>query len=540
MAKKNSKTKAKQDKTSKLVFSEILSYAVWAYLFMMLTVFPLYVRDRFVYVAAYKVVYYRNISLLFLGIGLILLAVFFVQKRKELNKASFTEFRKKITLLDVAVLSCGLWNVLSFLTSSMKADAIRGFGGWEMGLVTQGLMVFGYIFIRLGWDRGENSWYLPAAALTIESILVVLNRTGNDPLGFYKGLDWFSWSRRNLLGTIGNINWLCGYLICVLPVLIYFYITGKKFRIRLLWGIALYLSMAAIMLQGSRSGVLALVVGLIALMFFLSDTLERFTRYLEILFMVCIFWTQMTAIRVDLIEPMHLDTPNTVYSPLWYIPTGILAVLIICFNLLSNKKSKSIKDYRELVLPLGVRIGLKILPVLILLGAVSVFLLCQVSDSFWNLLGARDILKFSDTWGSSRGALWKESLKEFSGGSLREKIFGIGPDCYGPWFMEKDIFIPQSGYFEDATFSNAHNEWVTTLVQTGIGGVIVYLGIFVTAAISFAKKLKMESCKYFALLGVMLLILFFSNQFFSFQHICATPIFYILLAMCESRIHKEQ
>ena len=71
MAKKNSKTKAKQDKTSKLVFSEILSYAVWAYLFMMLTVFPLYVRDRFVYVAAYKVVYYRNISLLFLGIGLI-------------------------------------------------------------------------------------------------------------------------------------------------------------------------------------------------------------------------------------------------------------------------------------------------------------------------------------------------------------------------------------------------------------------------------------------------------------------------------------
>ena len=86
MAKKNSKTKAKQEKTSKLVFSEILSYAVWAYLFMMLTVFPLYVRDRFVYVAAYKVVYYRNISLLFLGIGLILLIVWSVTDQPDLSK----------------------------------------------------------------------------------------------------------------------------------------------------------------------------------------------------------------------------------------------------------------------------------------------------------------------------------------------------------------------------------------------------------------------------------------------------------------------
>lgn len=534
MASKKRKANDKQNKTSKLVFREFLSYAVWAYLFMMLTVFPLYVRDRFVYLAAYKVVYYRNISLFFLGIGILLLIVFLIQKRKEISKTSFAEFRKKITLPDIAVLSCGLWNIVSFLLSDCKAEAIRGFGGWEMGLVTQGLMVFGYVFIRLGWDKNKNTWYLPAAALTAESILVVLNRTGNDPLGFYVGLDWFSWSRRNLLGTIGNINWLCGYLVCVLPVLLVLYLTAKKFWIRLLIGIAAYLSMAAILLQGSRSGVLTLAVLLIVLPVFLSDTLERITAYLEILFMVCIFWTQMTAFRVDLIEPMHLDTPNTLYTPLWYIPTGILAVLIVLFRIKSKKCEKNIKDYKELVLPKPVRIVLKIIPALILLAGVSVFVLCQVSDSFWNLLGAREILRFSDSWGSYRGILWKESLKEFFAGGIKDILFGVGPDCYGEWYLARGMDIQQVGYYEEAMFSNAHNEWITAMVQTGIIGALVYLGIFVTVSVSFFKKFRENKYKDIALLGILVLLAYFVNQFVSFQHICVTPVFYILLAMCES------
>lgn len=539
MAKKSGKSKVKQEKNSGLNLRELLSYAVGAYLFMILGVFPLYVRNRFVYLAAYKVVYYRNLSLLFLAAFVIFLIVFFVLKRKEISKSFFTEYRKKVTWLDVAIFSCGLWNVISFLFCDMKSESIRGFGGWEMGLVTQGLMVFGYFFVRIGWDRSKNVWYIAAIALIAESILVVLNRTGNDPLGFYKGMDWFSWNRRNLLGTIGNINWLCGYLICVLPVLFYFYITAKKFRIRLLWGIGTYLAMAAVFLQGSSSGVLALIAGLIFLLFFLSDTLGHFTRYLEILFMVCIFWAQMTLFTVDLIEPMHIHTPQTIYTPLWYIPAAILGIAIIALNLLANKKAKQVKDYKDFVLPKALRILLKITPVAVLAGGALTFILCQFSDKVWNLLGAREILRFSDSWGSYRGILWKSTLKEFAGGSLKDKIFGVGPDCYGPWYLLKEIDIQQTGNFEDAMFSNAHNEWLTTLIQTGIVGVIAYLGIFVAAAVAFWKNYRCEKTRDFGILGLILLVMILTNQFFSFQHICLTPILYTLLALLQSVSGRE-
>ena len=535
MGKKSKKQSSKPNKSiskkssEKILYEELFTYATGAYLFMILAVFPLYVRDRFVYLAAYKVVFYRNISLLFLGIAVILVIVGIVLKKKIGSSGFFAKVWKTRGLLDAFVIAYGLWNVVSFLTCSYKSDAIRGFGGWEMGLITQGLMVFGYFFVRIGWDKGKSVWYYAAAALIAESILVVLNRTGNDPLGFYKGLDWFSWSRRNLLGTIGNINWLCGYLVCLLPVLIYLYVFSKIFWVRTLWGIGLYLAFAAIFLQGSRSGILALGAGLLALLFILSDTLEHITRYLQILFCICIFWTQMTLFRVDLIEPMHLDTPNTVYSPLWYIPTVILLAAIIVLNLRLKKGDK--------ILPKGLSLTLRIIPIALAGGALLIFLLCQVSDSVWNLLGAKGLLRFSDEWGSYRGILWKESLKNYFSGNVKDFLFGIGPDCYGPWYTDLGMVITQSGEYEDSMFSNAHNEWITMLIELGFPGLFLYMGIFASAFAAFGKKIRKNPV---AFIGFLTVLLYFVNQFFSFQQICVTPIFFVLLALGEKGVREGE
>ena len=511
------------------MMKDLFSYLTSVYLFMMLAVFPLYVRKGFVLLAAYKVVFYRNISLFVMAGAVVLGIAALIQNRGKASRETstakmlWTKLKKMTSIPDYAILAFGIWNVISFITCSTKADAIRGFGGWEMGLVTQGLMVFGYFLVRLFWDQSKNVWIYTAVALILESILVVLNRTGNDPLGFYKGMDWFEWSRRNLLGTIGNINWLCGYLVCVLPVVMYLYINSRRFYIRLLWGIGLYLSMAAILLQGSRSGILTLVIALFALLFLLSNSLSNITRYLEILFCICVFWAQMTLFRVDLIEPMTINTPQSIYSPLWYIPTVILGVSILCLNLYIHKSG-------DKILPGWVSVTLKIFPVALLLGGLLVFILCQFSDTVWNAFGAKGMLRITGEWGSNRGTLWKESLRYFLKSGVKNFIFGVGPDCYGPWYLNSGMVITESGVYQDAMFSNAHNEWITTLIQNGAVGLILYLGIFVTAAVSFGKKIRKTPI---ALVGILTVIMYCTNQFFSFQHICVTPILYIILALCE-------
>ena len=540
----NRKEKEKKKNTGeKLTMKELFFYVTTAYLFMMLTVFPLYVRKGFVYIAAYKIVFFRNISLLFLGITLILSVVFlagsFSGKKKGTkpdNVSPFPYLKATLVPLDYAVLLYGLWNVVSFLACDMKGDAIRGFGGWEMGLVVQGLMVFGYFLSRFGYDKSKSAWFFGAGALIAESILVVLHRTGNDPFGFYKGMDWFEWSRRNLLGTIGNINWLCGYLVCVLPMVIVLYVNTKKWYSRLLWGIGMYFCFAAIFLQGSRSGVLALVVLMLVLPAFLFDTIPHLTRYVEILFSVFIFWAQMSVFRVDLIEPMSIHTPQTVYSYLWLIPAGIFGVAVFVLNFLALKGTGKFGKENE-PLPKWVSRIFQILPLLCFGMVLLVFIMCQCSDSFWQMLGSRGILKFTDEWGSYRGILWKVSLKEFFSGSFKEILFGVGPDCYGPWYMERGLAVHSQGYFEEAVYSNAHNEWITAMIQTGIPGLLVYLGVFVTGVLTFAKRIQRHPA---AFTGVLVILMYGINQTFSFQHICVTPIFFIILGVCGKCLGREE
>ena len=555
---KTASEKEKKNKGEKKIpLPEIREYVTSAYLFMMLGVFPLYFRKGFILISSYKAVYYRNVSLFFMALALVLFIPMVI------SKEFFNKIRSKgYSLVDYAVLAYGLWNVVSFLLSPYKEGSIRGYAGWEMGLVTQGLMVFGYFISRCWYDKGKGTLMAAGIAAIIQGVLVVLNRTGNDPLGFYKEMDWFSWDRRNLIGTIGNINWLGGYMIVVLPVLIFLYIQADKFWKRLLWGIGLYLAMAAIMLSGTRSTLFAMVMLLLLLMIPAAFSLWTLTRYLEILFMIGIFWSQMTLFTVDLIEPMRMDTPHTVYSPLWYIPTVILLAGIIGMNVLlkhrlpgkqqagKGGKNREDADYeympkemwnldrssKYLTPPKAVTTAMLILPGVVMAAGLLVFVLCQFSDSLWHKLGSKELLRFSDSWGSYRILLWKETLRFFKREGLFRWLVGVGPDAYGTWYMDRKIEVITDGEFVTAMYTNAHNEWITALVNTGIIGVFSYLAIFVLAIRLFGKRIKEEPM---AMLGMLTVVVYLLNQLVSFQQICATPLFFILLGMCERLCDKD-
>ena len=77
------------------------------------------------------------------------------------------------------------------------------------------------VFFAVGRWNNKTDRLIKASAivLIIECLMVVLQRFGFDPFGFYTEMGFMDWNRRNLLGTMGNTNWLMGYEIIIIPIL---------------------------------------------------------------------------------------------------------------------------------------------------------------------------------------------------------------------------------------------------------------------------------------------------------------------------------
>lgn len=77
------------------------------------------------------------------------------------------------------------------------------------------------------------------------------------------------------------------------------------------------------------------------------------------------------------------------------------------------------------------------------------------------------------------------------------KLFGVGPDAMSGYLYQdgsrKLQLLMEETFGASLVLTNAHNEWLTVLVDTGILGLISYAGIFVSAIVSFLKKKRREA-----------------------------------------------
>lgn len=101
----------------------------------------------------------------------------------------------------------------------------------------------------------------------------------------------------------------------------------------------------------------------------------------------------------------------------------------------------------------------------------------------------RNVLVFSDSWGTGRGLNWRFAWEYFTrDASLLKKLIGYGPDTY--YIITMDRYkheMIQAGY---GYFDAAHNEYIDYLLTIGILGIIAYIGIFVTGLRQMFKKPK--------------------------------------------------
>ena len=114
----------------------------------------------------------------------------------------------------------------------------------------------------------------------------------------------------------------------------------------------------------------------------------------------------------------------------------------------------------------------------------------------------------------------------------------LGPGSYYhmlyQWGSDAMDWI-NKGLLDNNIYSNAHNEWLTLLVEQGFFGVTAYIGIFITTLTDLRKKLSQSPeclAVFLGLTGYLICSLF------TFQHVLSTPFVFALLGMAEGVLCK--
>jgi O-antigen ligase len=133
-------------------------------------------------------------------------------------------------------------------------------------------------------------------------------------------------------------------------------------------------------------------------------------------------------------------------------------------------------------------------------------------------------LNFDDSWGTRRGQNWKYSVSiyvnEFS---PIQKLIGIGPDCYKPYELE---YHSEYAALWVSPIANAHNEFLTSMISSGILGTISYYGFLISCCVlALRGRKKAPILLLFPAAAVCICF----NNLFSFMTCVSTPILFLLM-----------
>ena len=119
-----------------------------------------------------------------------------------------------------------------------------------------------------------------------------------------------------------------------------------------------------------------------------------------------------------------------------------------------------------------------------------------------------------------------------------EKLVGLGPDsfAYGVYREGSSAIEMVRDTFGNSRLTNAHNEWITVLVNTGVFGLAAYLGMFLSKTVRYINKgisLTMTFACGLTLVGYM------SNNLFSFQQVLNGPFIFIMMGIGEAIVREK-
>lgn len=472
--------------------------------------------------AAYRVAMLTGFSL-FLLLGAVCLVFFLWEKRPLKIRLSFT---------DGCVLAYLLFATVSVVSGGFYEDALWGSFGWNMGWMSQ----LSFVLIYLALSRFGKYYRVILLAFCGSAfpvfVIAILHRMLIDPIGFYEGLQGYQMAQ--FLSTMGQATWYASYLVVALPVGVAVFLFANKTLWRILGGVYTAVGFASLVTQNSDSAYFAMV-GFMLVFFWVCvekrETLNRFVEVCTLFFAagkVMHFLMKIHPnpdLKYDFITALVLDGAVT-----WIFLGACLLLLLYLYG-------RRNKPYSTVGVPWirGVVIVAAVAAVLITAGLIVLQSRELLPESLGEMLSAVSYFNWNKEWGNGRGRIWSFSAWVFVQESAGHKLFGVGPDCFS-CYTEAIHGEEVTRLWGDKMLTNAHNEWLTTLINTGIFGAAAYIGIFVSAVGRFLRARQQDDLLVGAAASA---VSYMAYNFFCYQQVCCTPFVFLMLGIGEYLLRRN-
>ena len=532
-------------KVRELLSLRIMKEIVGIYLFLFFVIYPLYYEDHYYNMGDAKwhffksVTYFSNPGGLWFPGAIIFFIACFIWYQVDLYRkgeiASYWNF-KKTSVTDRFVLGYLIITVFSTIISPYKDSIIWGYKGWYMGLIAQIAFVLLYYFVSRfwRWDDLMITLYLGVSAVVF--FLGVLHRFHIDPLDMYNGLD--EKNIHEFLSTLGQQTWYSSYVCSLFPIGIfaYWYYEGKLAR--KLSTAYVILGFMTMITQNSDSSFYALVAFMSVLFFFSFDENIRMKRFIEIILIALLTWRVIGFFQIAFADVAVIDdglmTFATQSALVWIVilAVGLFYALFVKLDNEGRIEVKNFKLIRRLYF-IALTVGL--------VGGFVYIVLNSTGTLPVSLRSESNYLLFNDDWGNRRGISWTctaLSIRDSMTDDPVRFLFGAGPDGFYRTIYKYHGAELNNYFSTSLTLTCAHNEWMTAIVNEGLIGGILYLGIFISAIRRFGAK-SVQCPELVA--AAMCVAAYMAHNFFCYQQIICTPMIFIIIGAgeCLARIGKK-
>lgn len=499
---------------------ELRNSILSAFFLVMMVVYPLYydAGNGYQMMGDTKYYFFRNISLLVVTICLILFTFDIFMRRES---RSIIKHYQNLSGTDWFVYSYLIVVLLSYAFTAYKEKALWGAEGWHMGLISQLVFIGIYFLFSRCFVWKAHMLYAALMGSGIVFFLGILNRYSIYPVQMPGQTPTF-------ISTLGNINWFCGYwaVLCPLGVAFYWKSENKGQRIvTLIYTVIAFLSGVT---QGSSSAYLAFAGMFLFLFHFSFQDNQTMKRFLELCFLFAIscqiarLMRYLPGLSLNYEKDLGIVLTNTNVT-LW--AALIIALLYGLLFLAEQKKEFEIEKFKTVrTVVWGIVAVAFVGYVILIIGNTC------IEGGILGLAG-NSLFTFSSTWANARGGTWTSGILAYQNMSFLQRLIGIGPDCFAEYIYE----VPELAervymQFGNVRLTNAHNEWLTVLVNTGALGLLSYAGIFMSALWRFAKEAKVQPMLYLCAASILAYTI---HNMVSFQQILNTPYVFMLLGVGE-------
>lgn len=181
---------------------------------------------------------------------------------------------------------------------------------------------------------------------------------------------------------------------------------------------------------------------------------------------------------------------------------------------------------------------IRMIPLLLLfIGALTVVIMIIVNTLKPGSIGPlsdKGFFTFDDYWGNGRGINFKSSIELFRQLFFIWRAFGIGEDCFaqGIYGIE-EVANALNQFHGGAVLSNAHNEFITMIINMGVVGTALFYGTSLYSSIRALKESNEEDKRILGAFALPVLCYLIHNMV-SFQTSINTPYFFMMLGLIEN------